>query len=99
MSRVQIAGEELLDYLTSNIHKSIFIVRNTDILAELRWEGDANKIKATSYIMITEEGRPTDLDITFNQVKGSDEYWQNSVEYYTTEGMDLMIDMWDKLGL
>jgi hypothetical protein len=96
-------GSEVLQYLTENPGRSIYIVKGSSILGELRWNGTPNSVDYTSGMNTDQNGDPLTREIPFSKLSYIDEYWMKTIQYkpqyYTVHGMKLMMDVWEKTGI
>lgn len=93
---VKIEKEELWSYLTNNPHKPIFVIENKNIILNLRYDNEKDKVHSEVYVPGTDNVIERDVEVDFLKTIN---YWKPTHMFYTSLGMIELLDNWEKQEL
>lgn len=89
----QLEKEHILEYLTKNPYKPIYVVEADKIILSLTFDVEKNKVNSEVYVPGTDNTVTREVEVEFLKTMN---YWKPGHKFYTSLGMKALLDNWDK---
>jgi hypothetical protein len=90
----QLEKEDLWVYLKNNPGKPIYVVEDKSIILSLEFISHSGKINSVVYVPGTENVIEKEVEVEFLKTSN---YWKATHQFYTSFGMKVLLDTWEKL--